>query len=146
MTETFKLVFDQALYNADSKVSFAIKGHAWALWPETFGYMTAARALCRRCARSPGGNRPSPRRPLYHFLKRSRVFTDVSPPSLAAPDTGKRSHARLSTHTHSGDLVCVNPEGTRFVWQNATYAHADTHTHSARSHFNVCVIEIGGTV
>lgn len=28
-----QLVFGQALYNADSKVSFAIKGHAWALWP-----------------------------------------------------------------------------------------------------------------
>lgn len=49
-----QLVFVQALYNADSKVSFAIKGHAWALWPETFGYMAAAETPGGRCTGSPG--------------------------------------------------------------------------------------------
>lgn len=42
-----------ALCNEAFKVSFAIKGHeAWALWPETFGFIKAAQPdFCCRCAR-----------------------------------------------------------------------------------------------
>lgn len=48
------------------------------------------------------------------------------------------SGARTPARPHRGDLVCVNPEGTRVVWQNATYACK----HRAQPHFNDGVIEI----
>lgn len=46
VTESFNLCWLTVLYNAAFKVSFAIKGHAYALWPETFAYMKAAQAYC----------------------------------------------------------------------------------------------------
>lgn len=36
------------LHNTASDISFAIKGQAWALWPETFGCVTATQPGCRR--------------------------------------------------------------------------------------------------